>query len=90
MFIARVHPILSNDTISFVMGLVRLNFWKFMIATVGATVPMLALIGYLGQDMQRLETGLWWLSGVAIVLGFAYFFYEWYQKRQTKKQEQAA
>nr|WKN39850.1 TVP38/TMEM64 family protein [Tunicatimonas sp. TK19036] len=90
VFIARIHPILSNDTISFVMGLVRLNFWKFMIATVGATVPMLALIGYLGQDMQRLETGLWWLSGVAIVLGFAYFFYEWYQKRQKKKQEQAA
>lgn len=75
VFIARIHPMLSNDTVSFVMGIVRLNFWKFMLATIAATLPMLALIGYLGSDMQRLKTGLFWLSGIAIVAGIVYFIY---------------
>lgn len=74
--IARVNPVLSNDTVSFISGIVHLNFWKFIIATVLATIPLLALISYLGENEKRLKNGMLWISGIALVLGIVYFIYD--------------
>lgn len=73
--IARVNPVLSNDTVSFVSGIVRLNFMKFMVATLLATVPLLVLISYLGENTQRLKTGMYWITGVTLVMAMVYYGY---------------
>jgi len=73
--IARINPLLSNDAISFFAGLIKFNFWKFMGATVAGIIPLIAMVGLLGANMERLKQNLWILSGV-VLLGFAgYYIY---------------
>ncbi len=74
--IARISPFLSNDAISFIAGSTRLPFLKFILATIGGILPLIALIAYLGEDTDRLKTGLIWVSVIAIVAFGIYYFYD--------------
>jgi len=78
--IARLSPALSDDAISFVAGVARLGYWKFMAATVAGVVPLIALLAYLGEESNRLKTGLLWVSGVSLLLFGGYVW--WDQRRQ--------
>jgi uncharacterized membrane protein YdjX (TVP38/TMEM64 family) len=79
--IARISPIISNDAVSFVAGLARMGYLKFLIATVGGILPLIGLLAYLGEDNDRLKSGLLWVSGVSLVLFGAYV---WWDKRRQK------
>ncbi|WP_051166997.1 TVP38/TMEM64 family protein [Hymenobacter norwichensis] len=78
--IARLSPALSDDAISFVAGAARMGYWKFMGATVAGTIPLIALLAYLGEESNRLKTGLLWVSGVSLLLFGGYVW--WNQHRQ--------
>ncbi|MBD2716192.1 TVP38/TMEM64 family protein [Microvirga sp. STR05] len=78
--IARLSPALSDDAISFVAGTARMGYWKFMGATVAGVVPLIALLAYLGEESNRLKTGLLWVSGVSLLLFGGYIW--WDQRRQ--------
>lgn len=78
--VARLSPALSDDAVSFVAGVARLGYWKFMAATVAGAVPLIALLAYLGQESNRLKTGLLWVSGVSLLLFGGYVW--WDQRRQ--------
>ena len=78
--IARLSPALSDDAISFVAGVARMGYWKFMAATVAGVLPLIALLAYLGEESNRLKTGLLWVSGVSLLLFGAYVW--WDQRRQ--------
>ncbi|MDU0372696.1 TVP38/TMEM64 family protein [Hymenobacter endophyticus] len=82
IIIARLSPALSDDAISFVAGLARMGYWKFMAATVAGVVPLIALLAYLGEDSERLKTGLLWVTGVSVVLFGAYV---WWDRNRTKQ-----
>lgn len=79
--IARISPIISNDAVSFVAGLARLGYLKFLIATVGGILPLIALLAYLGDNNDRLKSGLLWVSGVSVVL---FAGYVWWDKSRQK------
>jgi uncharacterized membrane protein YdjX (TVP38/TMEM64 family) len=79
--IARISPIISNDAVSFVAGLARLGYFKFLVATVGGILPLIGLLAYLGEDNDRLKSGLLWVSGVSLVL---FGGYVWWDKRRQK------
>ena len=79
--IARISPIISNDAVSFVAGLARLGYLKFLVATVGGLLPLIALLAYLGENSDRLKSGLLWVSGVSLVL---FGGYVWWDKRRQK------
>lgn len=79
--IARLSPALSDDAISFVAGVARMGYLKFMAATVAGVVPLIALLAYLGEDSKRLKTGLLWVSGVSVLLFGAYV---WWDHRRQK------
>jgi uncharacterized membrane protein YdjX (TVP38/TMEM64 family) len=83
IIIARLSPALSDDAISFVAGVARLGYWKFMAATVAGVVPLIALLAYLGEESNRLKTGLLWVSGVSVVLFGGYVW--WDQRRQKSR-----
>lgn len=83
--VARINPVLSNDTISFISGIVRLSFWKFMLATIVATTPLLILISYLGENEQRLKNGMIWISIIGLALVVVYVIYREVLKRRQKK-----
>ncbi|HEX8425400.1 TVP38/TMEM64 family protein [Hymenobacter sp.] len=81
VIIARLSPALSDDAISFVGGVARMGYLKFIAATVVGVVPLIALLAYLGEDSKRLKTGLLWVSGVSLLLFGAYV---WWDRRRQK------
>lgn len=76
VIITRLAPFLSNDAISFVGGILRMGYWKFIGATLAGILPLATLIGYLGENWERLKTGLIWVSVVSIVLLVGYVIYD--------------
>ena len=83
IIVARISPFLSNDAISFVAGLSRMPYFKFMGATLLGIFPLVVLIAFLGQDIQRLKTGLIWISVISIVAFIAYVIYD-HKKNKSK------
>ncbi|MDX5444271.1 MAG: TVP38/TMEM64 family protein [Hymenobacteraceae bacterium] len=74
--VARISPFLSNDAVSFVAGLARMSYLRFMGATLLGIVPLTILIAWLGEDIDRLKNGLIWISVVTIVGFIAYVIYD--------------
>ena len=73
---ARISPVLSTDAVSIVAGLVSMKFLRFIAATAAGTLPLTVLIAFLGEDIERLETGLIWLSAVSLAVFIAYVLYD--------------
>jgi uncharacterized membrane protein YdjX (TVP38/TMEM64 family) len=78
--IARFSPFLSNDAISFVAGILKMSYWKFMAATLTGITPLIILIAWLSESMERLETGLIWISAVSLAAFIIYVVYDKYFK----------
>ncbi len=76
VIITRLAPVLSNDAISFVGGILRMNYWKFMGATLTGIIPLTVLIAYFGENNQRLKSGLIWTSAISLVFFIAYVIYD--------------
>ncbi len=70
----RVSPFLSNDAISFVAGLGKMGYPKFIGATTVGIIPLIVLIAVLGQDMGTLKTGMLWVSGFTVGAFLIYLF----------------
>lgn len=73
---ARVSPALSTDAVSFVAGLVKMGWLRFILATGAGILPLTVLIAFLGSDFQRLESGLIWVSVVSVVLFLGYVAFD--------------
>lgn len=82
VIIARISPILSNDATSFVAGLLRMGYWKFIGATLVGIIPLTVAIAYLGGNFQRLKTGLIWISVLSLLLLIIYIIYDRRKKKQ--------
>lgn len=78
--IARLSPFLSNDAISFVAGILKMSYWKFMGATLAGITPLIILIAWLSESMERLKTGLIWISVVSLAAFIIYVVYDKYFK----------
>lgn len=83
---ARLTPVVSNDAISFVAGAARMGYLRFIGVTAVAIVPLIALLAYLGQDSDRLKTGLLWVSGVGLLFFGGYI---WWSKTHKKSGQPA-
>ncbi|WP_242928710.1 TVP38/TMEM64 family protein [Pontibacter vulgaris] len=75
---ARISPFLSNDAVSFVAGLTGMSFVRFMAATLAGIVPLTILLAWLGENYERLKTGLIWVGGISLLLFVAYVLYDKY------------
>jgi uncharacterized membrane protein YdjX (TVP38/TMEM64 family) len=82
VIVFRLAPFLSNDTISFVAGLTRMNFWHFLAGTALGITPLIGLLAYLGGNTERLQRGLIWASVVCLI-GFG--VYIWWDQTRGKK-----
>jgi uncharacterized membrane protein YdjX (TVP38/TMEM64 family) len=81
VIVVRLSPFLSNDAISFVGGMLRMGYWRFIGATLIGITPLTALIAYLGENNERLKSGLLWGSIISIIL---FVLYVWWDKRRKK------
>lgn len=87
VIVTRLSPFLSNDAISFVGGMLRMGYWRFIGATLIGITPLTALIAYLGENNQRLKSGLIWGSIISLAL---FILYVWWDKKIRKKSKTAA
>lgn len=78
--VTRISPFLSNDAISFVGGILRMGYWRFIGATLLGITPLTGLIAYLGETNERLKTGLLWGSIISIIIFVAYV---WWDKKKN-------
>ena len=81
IIVIRLSPFLSNDAISFVGGVLKMGYWKFIGATMIGISPLIVFIAYLGGNTDRLKTGLIWTSVVSLVLFIAFI---WWDKKVRK------
>lgn len=77
----RVSPFFSNDAISFIAGIFRMDYKKFMLATYCGMIPLSFAVAYFSQDLDRLETGLYWIGGIGAIL-YAFYIYLDHKKRK--------
>lgn len=83
VIVTRLSPFLSNDAISFVAGMLRMGYWRFIGATLLGITPLTLFMAYLGEEIDRLKTGLIWGS-VICMIGFGLFVW-WDRSRKNKK-----
>ncbi|ADJ28197.1 TVP38/TMEM64 family protein [Nitrosococcus watsonii] len=76
VIVIRFSPFLSNDAISFVGGLLRMNYWRFMAATFIGILPLIVLLAYLGETNERLRIGMFWISIISLIIFIAYILYD--------------
>ena len=81
--ITRINPFLSNDAISFVAGILKMNYWKFISATAVGITPLILLIAITGQNTDSLKTGLLYGSIASLIIFGGYIW--WDKKRKSKK-----
>ena len=81
VIIARISPFLSNDAISFVAGLAKMNYFRFIGATLAGIVPLAILLAWLGENNERLKSGLIWVSAISIAAFVGYVIYDKYFKK---------
>lgn len=76
IFITRLNPFLSNDAISFVGGMLKMSYRKFITATITGIAPLTIFIAVLGKSTQGLKTGLLWGSIVSLILFGGYVYWD--------------
>lgn len=83
----RISPFFSNDAISFIAGIFRMSYKKYMLATYTGMIPLSLAVGYFSTDVDKLENGLYWVGGAGAVL-YAVYIYIDYHKRKKRDAKQ--
>lgn len=76
VIITRLSPLFSNDAVSFVGGILKMGYWKFISATLVGITPLAVLIAYFGESNQRLKVGLIILTAVSLLALIIYIIYD--------------
>ncbi|APS40197.1 MULTISPECIES: TVP38/TMEM64 family protein [Salegentibacter] len=77
----RISPFLSNDSISFIAGMLGMDLKKFIYATLCGMVPLTIAIAYFAEDPSKLKDGLYWIGGIGLVAYLIYILLD-YKKRK--------
>lgn len=78
--ITRINPFLSNDAISFVAGILKMKYWRFITATILGIAPLTILIAIVGRNTHSLKNGLLWGSLVSLLI---FGIYIWIDKKRN-------
>ena len=81
----RVSPFFSNDAISFIAGIFRMDYKRFIMATYAGMIPLSLAVGYFSTDLDKLENGLYWIGGIGAVLYALYIYFDHKRKKKNAK-----
>lgn len=70
---------LSNDSLSFVTGMLKMAYHRYILATLAGITPLIVLLAIYGNN-GRIERALIWIAGISLVLLSIYIIL-----RQRKK-----
>ncbi len=74
IIITRINPMLSNDAVSFIAGMLEMRYLRFIASTMVGIAPLVIYIAILGELTSGLETGLIWGSIVSLLLFVGYIY----------------
>lgn len=75
---------LSNDSLSFVTGMLKMNYTKYILATLGGITPLIVLLALYGRN-GKIEKALIWIAAFSVIALIAYIFID--KKRKKNKQQ---
>lgn len=81
----RINPLFSSDAISFTAGVLKMNYWKFIGATLGGAIPLTIFIALIGRDNESLINGLIWGSVISIL---SLAGYVWWDRKKKREEEE--
>lgn len=76
IIVTRLNPFLSNDAISFVGGILKMGYWRFIGATLVGIAPLTIFIAIIGESTDTLKSGLLWGSLVSLVIFGGYIYWD--------------
>ena len=74
----RLAPFLSNDAISFVAGMLKMGYLRFILATLAGIIPLTVLIAFFSQDIEQLKSILVWVGGIGLAAYLGYLAYNFF------------
>ena len=74
----RLAPFLSNDAISFVAGMLKMGYLRFILATLAGIIPLTVLIAFFSQDIEQLKSILVWVGGIGLAAYLGYLAYQYF------------
>ncbi|NJB84384.1 putative membrane protein YdjX (TVP38/TMEM64 family) [Lewinella marina] len=77
----RLAPFLSNDAISFVAGMLKMGYFRFILATLAGIVPLTVLLAFFSQDIEQLKSILVWVGGVGLALYIVYLLVQYSRQK---------
>lgn len=80
VFLVRFNSLLSNDAVSFVAGMLGMNFMVFTLATLSGITPLILTIAWFGESVDDLKNGLIWISVISLLL---FAMYVWWDKKRS-------
>ena len=72
IFLLRVNPLTTTDLVSYLAGLSKIKFWKFVVGTAAGLIPMIFIQTYFGDVFVR-GNGL--LSAIILILSILYLVF---------------
>jgi len=79
----RLSPILSNEAISFIPAFLRINYKKFILATLVGSIPVIAILAFTAGE-GNFKTVLIWLSIVSLIVYIIYLIFDIRRKKKRK------
>lgn len=87
VIVTRLNPFLSNDAISFVGGILKMGYWKFIGATLLGIAPLTIFIAIIGDSTDQLKTGLLWGSLVSLAIFGLYVYWDKKKRKENHKED---
>lgn len=88
VIVTRLNPFLSNDAISFVAGILKMGYWKFIGATLVGIAPLTIFIAVIGKSTDALKTGLLWGSLISLALFGLYVYWDKKKRKSNSKSQE--
>lgn len=82
----RLSPLIPSDGVSFVAGLVRMNFLPFLGGTVGGVTPVVIAVAYFGSDFERLRNLIIVITIISLTALVGYIVYDKFGRPKHKAQ----
>ncbi|MEM8530780.1 MAG: TVP38/TMEM64 family protein [Chloroflexota bacterium] len=84
VLMARLIPIISLDVISYLAGLSRMEYWRFIIASAIGMLPSVIVYTIIAHDLALAQLSIWRISILGILAIVVYISWRWWQWRQHK------
>lgn len=83
VIVIRTSPLLPNDALHFVAGLLHMGYVRFTLATIAGTIPLLVMIALFASS-GNVDKGVMWISIISTALFLIYLLFDFVHRKGSK------